>query len=193
MSGAWGGVRSMSIAEIAKLRAMFNKEEKKRFVPVGDNHLSANDCHLWSLCYHVLQKFGEPVMFKHHRMHVPHRLDERIEWFIPQGSKFEPIKQYLYYELRRDIRKATEITLSDGTTEYYPGTQIEFYPFSGISSYLERDVSEKMVRNLIKSFGKKNLREFIDYEFESKHFKRGWVLGSVLSALLMATFFWVRW
>lgn len=167
------------------------KGNVRRLSPRGDDLLSANDCHYWSLCYQVLKKFGVPVIFKYERGSVPHRIDGGISWFIPQ-ERFEEIKQYLYYELRRDIRAGQDIECSDGRKEWFPGFRVEFYPFSGLSSYLERDDSERMTRNLIRTWRNKNLRDFINYEFEKKHFRLGMVLGTVATAVAVGLIFLVH-
>jgi hypothetical protein len=189
LCGAWETIKSMSVGEVSKLRAMFNKDVRN-FSPEGDNHLSTMDSYYWSLCYQVLAKFGTPVLFKHWYGHAQHRVDARMVWFIPQGSKYEAVKQYLFYELRREMRDGREIK-TELHTEYYPGLKIDFMPFSGVEPYLERDASEKMVRKLLANWNGKNIKA-LAAEFDHKHFQRGWIVGAVVSVTIMAALVWVR-
>jgi hypothetical protein len=149
------------------------------------------DSYYWSLCYQVLAKYGTPVLFKHWYGHRASIASTRV-WCGSslRAPSIEAVKQYLYYELRREMRDGREIK-TELHTEYYPGLKIDFMPFSGVEPYLERDASEKMVRKLLANWNGKNIKA-LAAEFDHKHFQRGWIVGAVVSVTIMAALVWVR-
>lgn len=114
----------------------------------GDDLLSGNDRHLWSLCYSTLEKFGCLVIFKVRGPDVRYKLDRLIEFFVPGNHlRAEEVKSYLEEELRSEAMASEQVG-----EEYRYGCIPRVYYFSGVDGYLTREQMEPLIEKAVESF-----------------------------------------
>lgn len=119
----------------------------------GDQNLSGWDSQLWRIVYHILLKFGVPVLFKEFpgdAREASYR-DTFLQWFIPEGPHYEAVEHFILNELEKDIKKGKFLKF-DEQRVWAIGLSVKIYPFSGIKPYLERKYLEPLVENLAKNF-----------------------------------------
>ena len=106
----------------------------------GDDHLSAQDRHLWSMCYSTLQRFGCPTIFKVRGPYVPAKVDQYITFFVPGTHPLaNEAKTYLEEELRQEARVGQMMG-----EDYAFGCQVKVEFFSGVDGYLTHEECEPM-------------------------------------------------
>lgn len=106
----------------------------------GDNHLSGQDRHLWSLCYSTLERYGCPTMFKLRGPWAPARVDQYLTFFVPGSHpRAAEVKAYLEEELRHEARTGTMIE-----DHYAYGCQVAVEFFRGIDGFLTHEEYEPM-------------------------------------------------
>lgn len=107
----------------------------------GDKLLSTNDRHIWSLFYHVLSKYQCAIMFKVHGRSVPQKIDECIQFFVPNDHER---KAEVIEFLKEETTSFVIVNQDKGWN-----TTVEIHLFSGIHEYLERDEMQKLVDSVM--------------------------------------------
>ncbi len=114
----------------------------------GDKRLSANDRHLWSLCYSTLHRFGCLTMFKVTGPDVRVRLNRDITFFVPaKHERAEEVKAYLEEELRGECHASESFN-----GEWMWATTVRVLFFSGVHGYMTREECEPMIEGAVESF-----------------------------------------
>ena len=114
----------------------------------GDNHLSTQDRHLWSLIYSTMIKFECLVIFRKMGPWSPEHKDCHIDFFIPRHHpQAAQVKEYLEHEVKGlvYIRRQRE-------DDWHPNTHVRVMLFSGLDPYLDRDVGEELAERMTSSF-----------------------------------------
>jgi len=102
----------------------------------GDDYLNFFDRKLWDFVYTVLINFKCPIQFKVTGPNVPLKMDQHIQFFVPEGRKdvVDYIIQEWSHELRENLKK----------DDWFWGTYISIYYYKGIELHMEHEQSMKL-------------------------------------------------
>ena len=114
----------------------------------GDNYLSGNKLHIWSIVHDILLNYHVLIIFNHTRIDVPRRIAEHIEFFIPKDCSFK-------YEILKMLEAESKELRRDPVDErdiHWPGTRVDIHEYSGLNWHLHAEVRKKIASEASKNF-----------------------------------------
>jgi hypothetical protein len=124
----------------------------------GNDHLSAFDRKLWDFTYHVLLKYGCPIIFKKEGPNCPHKIDLCISFFVSKDHiNCQEVIKFIENEWKKEESEGKE--MSDGS--YMFGVRIFIFTYDGCELYLKRKESEEIAKAMTKYF----IEKVNDYKF----------------------------
>jgi hypothetical protein len=113
----------------------------------GDDHVSSDQRHIWNLIYHVLVGYGCPIMYRSTGPNATIKQDLCHEFFVPKHhKKVNEVIAYLKQELQDEVREGKSLAKD----QYIFGVRVIIYYYSGIDTYIDREICIDMANKATK-------------------------------------------